>query len=329
LLRYYRLDSERLIPLSPGASGSLPPDASWIDLVEPTDAEERFLEKALGLDVPTRDEASELQTSSRLRVQGGTLYMSAILPYGQEREPLQTLPVTFVRTGGLLLTVRYGRPEAVDHFVQRAGAGEWQLRHVDDVLAALLDVIVDRIADRLEFIGSDLKMIERAIFHREQERSSRRPLSIGKRIHALQGAVEQIGIHHMTSFGLRDCLQSLQRLLVFCRAHHGDADDARKFHTIEEDLRAIADYDSDLNNSMDFMVNATVGLIDVQQNKVIYALSIAGIVLTPPVLVASIYGMNFGHMPELHWPWGYGWALTLMAVSASVPWLLFKLKHWL
>jgi magnesium transporter len=328
LLRYYRLEAERLVPLAPADQASLPDAAVWIDLVEPTEGEERLLEQALGLNVPTRDEASEIQTSSRLRTQGGTLYMSAILPFGREREPLQTLPVTFVRTGQLLLTVRYGHPETVGQFVQRAAGGEWQLRHADDVLAALLEVIVDRIADRLEFIGTDLKLIERSIFHRAEKHGAHAP-SIGRRIHALQFAVEQIGIHHMTSFGLRDCLQSLLRLLVFCRTHHGEHAGAGKFHTIEQDLHAIAEYDSDLNNSMDFMVNATVGLIDVQQNKVIYALSIAGIVLTPPVLVASVYGMNFDHMPELHWPWGYGWALGLMAFSACVPWLLFKLKRWL
>ena len=316
------------MPLPPDDQDVLPDGFVWIDLVEPTEGEERLLEHALDLDVPTRDEASEIQTSSRLRNQGGTLYMSAILPYGREREPLQTLPVTFVRTRELLLTIRYGHPEAVSQFVQRAGSGEWQLRHADDVLAALLEVIVDRIADRLEFIGTDLKLIERSIFHRAEKSGAHAP-SIGRRIHALQVAVEQIGIHHMTSFGLRDCLQSLLRLLVFCRAHREEHVVAEKFHTIEQDLHAIADYDSDLNNSMDFMVNATVGLIDVQQNKVIYVLSIAGIVLTPPVLVASVYGMNFDHMPELHWPWGYGWALGLMVISACVPWLLFKLKRWL
>ena len=231
------------------------PGLTWF---QPSKAEEDFLERALGLDLPTRDDVSGLQTSSRLRAQEGTLYMSALVAYGHEREPLQTLPVTFVRTGDLLVTIRYGKPEAVDEFVQRAASGEWQLQHADDVLVALLDVITDRIADRLEFIGRDLKQIEQSIFHRRaDERQEGRRLSIGRRIHALQNAVERIGSHHMTSFGLRDCLQSLQRLLAFCRGHSTDPERVQKFRIIEDDLRAIADYDSDLNNSMDFMVNAT------------------------------------------------------------------------
>jgi magnesium transporter len=125
------------------------------------------------------------------------------------------------------------------------------------------------------------------------------------------------------------CCRSLERLLAFRRAHGHDHPATTQFHAIEGDLRAIADYDQDLNNSMDFMVNATVGLIDVQQNKVIYLLSILGMVITPPVVIASIYGMNFDDMPELHWRWGYAWALGLMVLSAWVPWLVFKLKRWL
>jgi magnesium transporter len=77
------------------------------------------------------------------------------------------------------------------------------------------------------------------------------------------------------------------------------------------------------------MLNATVGLIDIQQNKVIYLLSIVGVVLTPPVLVASTYGMNFHHMPELAWRYGYAWGLALMLASAVGPFAIFKLRGWL
>ncbi|WP_027133767.1 CorA family divalent cation transporter [Geminicoccus roseus] len=303
---------------------------AWIDVIDPTQAEEAQLERLLGVNVPSREDASEIQTSSRLIARNGTLYMSAIVAYGREMEPLRTLPVIFVRTGEWLITVRYGEPDAVDRFVERAGNREWKLSDADSILAALLEVIVDRIADRLEFIGSDLKKIERAIFRRGTSGPDRhRGPNVTRRIRVLQEVLERIGIHHMTSFGLRECLHSLERLLAFRRSHGRDHPPTTQFHLIEDDLRAIADYDHDLNNSMDFMVNATVGLIDVQQNKVIYILSIMSMVLTPPVVIASIYGMNFDLMPELHWRWGYAYALLLMLASAFVPWLLFKLKRWL
>ena len=91
----------------------------------------------------------------------------------------------------------------------------------------------------------------------------------------------------------------------------------------------MAEHNAPLAADMEFMLDATVGLIDIQQNKVIYILSIVSVVLTPPVLVASIYGMNFHHMPELDWPYGYGWALGLMLLSAVGPYLVFKLRGWL
>ena len=330
MLRYFQIDRERLYPLEPAAGGGLPQGAVWIDLVEPSQEEERQLEQALGLDVPTRGEVSALQTSSRLSASNGVLYMSAIVAYGREMEPLHTLPVTFVRSGPLLITIRYGMPESIDRFVARAQAGEWPLRDADSILAAVLEVVIDRIADRLEFIGEDLKRIEGAIFRgRATMTKDRHQPVLSRRIHVLQHAIERIGIHHRTSFGLRECLHSLERLVAFRRIHGIDHPRTAQFNAIEGDLKAIADYDQDLNNSMDFMVNATVGLIDVQQNKVIYLLSILGMVITPPVVVASIYGMNFDHMPELHWRWGYAWALGLMLLSAGVPWLVFRLKRWL
>jgi magnesium transporter len=326
----FQLEGGTLRKLAEPSSAGLPDGALWIDVNEPSDAEEAQLERLLGVNVPSREDVSEIQTSSRLIARDGALYMSAIVAYGQEMEPLQTLPVIFVRIGDRLITIRYGQPDAVGQFVERANRGEWRLYDADSILAALLEVIVDRIADRLEFIGADLKKIEHAIFRREIASPGRphRP-NITRRIRVLQEAIERIGIHHMTSFGLRDCLHSLERLLAFRRAHGHDHPATTQFHAIEGDLRAIADYDQDLNNSMDFMVNATVGLIDVQQNKVIYLLSILGMVITPPVVIASIYGMNFDDMPELHWRWGYAWALGLMVLSAWVPWLVFKLKRWL
>lgn len=329
MLHYYAIENGRLQPLPQATDGCLPEAAVWIDLVTPTHEEEHALEQQIGVDVPTRDEVSEIQTSSRLLAKNDALYMTAIIPYGRENERLQTLPVTFVRTGQRLITIRYGLPESVDRFVQRAGHGDWELKDADSVLAALLEVVVDRIADRLEYIGKDLRRIEQAIFDRIRAGVARRPSyrpSVGRRIRALQNALESIGSHHMVSFELRGCLQSMERLLAFRRGH---AEKQPWFRSIELDLHAIAEYDNDLNNSMNFMIDATVGLIDVQQNKVIYILSIAGIVISPPMLVASIYGMNFDDMPELHWPGGYPWALGLMLVSAVVPWLVFKFKRWL
>lgn len=330
MLRYFRTDGRRLHVIEATPGEPVPQAAVWIDLAEPGADEEKTLEAALGIDIPTRDDVSEIQTSSRLIEDEGTLVMTAIVPYGKDHRPLQTLPVTFIRTGERLVTVRYGFPESVDRFIHRAADGKLRLDSADTVLAAIVEAIVDRMADRLESIGSDLKRIERMIFRRgSQHTEIGRRLSLGRRISELQTAIESLGAHHQVIFQMRGCLQSFVRLLGFRRAHAGDGPCAARFAAIEEDLKAIAEYDTDLTASMEFMLDATVGLIDVQQNKVIYMLSIVGIVLTPPVLIASMYGMNFHNMPELSWAWGYGWALALMLASAVAPYLFFKWKGWL
>lgn len=330
MLRCFRTDGRHLHAIEVDGAENIPDDALWIDVTEPTRAEELALERVLGIEVPTREDVDEIQTSSRLLEDDGTLFMTGIVPYGDNRQKLHTLPLTFVRTGERLVTVRYGFPESVDRFIHRAADGKLQLDSADAVMAALFEAIVDRIADRLEFIGDDLRRIERTIFRRgSQHTAIGRRLSLGRRIHELQAAIESLGAHHQVSFEIRGCLQSFVRLLVFHRSHRQDGPCATRFAAIEGDLKAIADYDADLTASMEFMLDATVGLIDVQQNMVIYILSIVGIVLTPPVLIASVYGMNFRNMPELGWALGYPWALLLMLASAVGPFVLFKWKGWL
>jgi magnesium transporter len=328
LLRFYTVEGGRLGELQASATGRFPDGLMWIDLLSPTDEEERQVQEALGIDIPTRDEVSEIQTSSRLIASDGTLYMSALVPHEHENAILDTLPVTFVRHADQLVTVRYGHPEAVDRLVERSRLGLVHLDDADSVLAALLEAIVDRVADRLEAVGLHLRRLESGVFRRGTVRtSSNTRRSLGQRIHALQEAIEKLGASHQTVVQLRESLASVARLVAFRRAH--GAPDDRRLTIIDQDLRAIIEHSVDLTANMEFVLDATVGLIDVQQNKVIYILSIFSVVLTPPVLVASVYGMNFEHMPELAWLLGYPYALALMLVSAVVPFLAFKWKGWL
>ena len=212
----------------------------------------------------------------------------------------------------------------------RAGSGELPLRDSGDLFAGLLETTVDRIAGRQEKIGEALDRLSHGIFHGPTalvRRTGRRaPLS--RRTRKLEAAIEDLGVQHAATSRVRDCVQSLIRLAVFSR-EHADRALQHRLRAIESDLRSVADHNESLATNMEFMLDATVGLIEIEQNKVIYLLSIVGVVLTPPVLVASIYGMNFHFMPELSLPWGYPLALGLMLLSAIGPFLIFKLRGWL
>lgn len=331
MLRLYAMGAGALRPLASDPAAGLPPEAVWIDLIAPTREEEQALERALGIDVPTREEAGGIQASDRLIAQNGALRMSALVPVGSHPGPAETAPITFVRTGERLVTVRYGPAEALSPFIERYAKGEIEAGDADGLLAALLELVVDRIADQLEQVGHRLDRLSRAVFHHGgavARRSGARRLSLGRDTGRLQEAIEDVGMEHARAAKLRECVQSLIRLVVFAREHGEDAL-RKRLKAVENDLHVAAEYNAFLAGNMEFMLDATVGLIDIQQNKVIYILSIVGVLLTPPVLVASVYGMNFHDMPELDWPLGYPWALGLMALSALGSYLFFKLRGWL
>jgi magnesium transporter len=329
VLRSFAIEAGALRPLPAHPASGLPPEAVWIDLVVPTPEEERALEQVIGIEIPTRAEAGGLQASDRLVAGDGALHMSALVAAGPPAGPA-LVPLTFVLAGERLVTVRYNAVEALDPFVARHGTGQGKLAGAGDLLAALLETIVDHIADKLEKVGEALDRLGRGVFRHPAAvaRRAGRRAPIGRRIGRLEAVIEDIGSEHELAARLRQSLQSLIRLVAFCGVH---ADDGlrRRLKAIETDLHSLAEHNAYLATDMEFMLDATVGLIDIQQNKVIYILSIVGVALTPPVLVASIYGMNFHHMPELDWPLGYLWGLGLMLASAVGPFLFFKLRGWL
>ena len=328
MLRCFTIDGGRLCRIEQSGE-ALPKEAVWIDLATPSEAEEHLVEISLGIEIPTRAEAGGIQASDRLVNAAGTLYTSALVPAGPHLAT-PTIPLTFVRTGSALITVRYSAVDALDPFIERYAARDAALSGPGDLFAGLLEVVVDRIAERLKKIGETLDHLSHGIFHHPAAvaRRAGRRLPLGKRTHRLEAVIEDLGSQHELASKLRQSVQSLIRLAAFSIEH---ADDGlrHRLRAVEADLHSVAEHNTALAGNMEFMLDATVGLIDIQQNKVIYILSIVGVVLTPPVVVASVYGMNFKLMPELDWAYGYPWALGLMLLSAVGPFLFFKLRGWL
>ncbi|MFO1037681.1 MAG: CorA family divalent cation transporter [Geminicoccaceae bacterium] len=330
MLRAFGVENGTLdhVDVDPGAP--LPPEAVWVDLATPTREEEAVVEAALGIDIPTRDEASGLQVSDRLIVAGGTIYMSAFVVPSPPTVP-PVVPLTFVCAGDKLVTVRYSRLDSLDPFIAKLSSGQaGRLEGAGDVFAGLLELIVDRLAERMEELGEHLHDVGRDIFrdpHMVAQRAGR-PIPLGRRIHRLEAVIKELGRQHQVSTTLRQSLHSMIRLVAFSEEHASDGM-RHRLRSVAQDLKILSDLNGHFEADLSFMLDSTVGLIDTQQNKVIYLLSILSIVLTPPVLIASVYGMNFQHMPELAWPWGYAYALTLMLVSALGPFLFFKFKGWL
>jgi len=292
-----------------------PEDAVWLDLVEPTREEELVAEAALGLDLPTREEMAQIEPSSRLYQEDGATFMTATLISKSEEGPL-SVPVTFVLAKGLLVTIRYDDLRAFSVFAIRAPSAG--LATGTSALFGLLDAVVERIADILETQGSAVQAASVAIFRRMK----------GKRFGPL--LTDLARAQSVTSL-TRNSLVSLGRMLSFAALAPEIAVDPEcvaHLKSLQSDAQSLTEHASFESSHIAFLLDAALGLINIEQNGTIKIFSVMAVIFMPPTLVASIYGMNFHHMPELSWPIGYPMALGLMVISAVIPVVWFRKRGW-
>jgi magnesium transporter len=323
MIRGYGNENGRLRVVE-GASAPLE-SLVWIDLVNPTDAEEEEVEKRLGIDVPTKEEMEEIEISSRLYNEDGASFMTATLPSRADGDDPEMAPVTFILAGGRLITVRYHEPRAFQTFPRRAEKVTMGCETGEGVLIALLEAIVDRLADILERAGREIDGISRDIFqHRTAKPTKSRDF---------QNVLEAIGRKGDLTSNIRDSLVTLERLIGFLgqatMQRRSGKELRERVKTLSRDVRSLADHASFLSQKITFLLDATLGMINIEQNAIIKIFSVAAVVFLPPTLIASIYGMNFEHMPELRWLAGYPFAIGLMVLSAILPYLFFKRRGWL
>ncbi|MEE4462763.1 magnesium transporter CorA family protein [Azotobacter chroococcum] len=324
MITYYLLDADGLRRQPAQDLQALPPGVLWIDLLQPSREEELFLERMLGVDIPTREEMTEIEDSSRFYENAGTLYMTASLVSGiSERQP-GIAEVSFVLGRQWLVTVRYAELSAFRTFagqrVQRLGSKCCS----ELVFAALIDSVVDRIADVLETLQKQLNSLSRTIFSESAERHPEKT--------DLQKVVKLLGRHNALQARLNESLLSIDRQISYVRqAGNGWLDEAARgwLQTAERDVRSLGEYQAKMSGESSFLLEATLGLISIEQNSIIKVFSIAAVLFLPPTLVGTVYGMNFRHMPELEWYFGYPLALGLMVGSAALSYAWFRFKNWL
>jgi magnesium transporter len=307
--------------------GELPPaEASWIDLYQPTREEEKAVERALGLEVPTREEMQEIEVSSRLYEDNGILYMTASVLMNADSDQPQSTAITFILVGHKLATIRYGEPRAFRTFPTHAARMPGVCQTGESTLLGLLDTIIDRTADILERIGADSDKLSREIFG---PGSSGRPGRVSS--DDLRRALRELGRHQDLSSKARESLVTMGRLLTFLATPGTERskDFRNRVKSLARDAHSLTEYTAFLSNNLTFLLDAMLGLINIEQNAIIKIFSVAAVVFLPPTLIASIYGMNFDVMPELGWRFGYPLAIVLMVISAILPYLYFKRRGWL
>ncbi|HWJ05671.1 MAG TPA: magnesium transporter CorA family protein [Steroidobacteraceae bacterium] len=301
-----------------------PDEFLWADLFEPTPDEERAVEALLTVDVPTRDEMKEIETSNRLYEEGNAVYMTATVGSKLDSERPESSAITFILANGRMITNRYVDPTPVRRFMQYVERSPAACTSAATLLAGLLEAFVERIADLLERVQSELDAVSSSIFPRN---GATTPSS-----NDLHAHIKQIGADGELVSKARESLVSFQRILTYVQQTSVVAlsnDQRSRFKSALRDAQSLSDHASFLSTKIQFLLDAVLGLINLEQNNIIKIFSVAAVMFLPPTLVASIYGMNFHHMPELEKPWGYPMALLAMVASAVVPYIYFRRKGWL
>ncbi|MGR3374963.1 MAG: magnesium transporter CorA family protein [Pseudooceanicola nanhaiensis] len=318
MITAYAREGEGLRALGDGEDAA----AIWVDLLAPDAQELALMSGRAGVDLPTRADQEEIEQSSRLYLHGGVPVMTVLLPTRSEAGEMEIGPVSFVLLGERLITLRHHAPRPFTSFPAKAARASHGCATPEAVLVGLVEEIIDRLADITEQTGREIDVVARRIFGTEKMRTE-----------DYRAAMREIGRAEGRVMHLRESLMTIERMLGFL----GPVMDGRKpgkglrgmVKSQYRDARTITEQAGYLQQKITFMLDAALGLINIEQNAIIKIFSVAAVAFLPPTLVASIYGMNFEVMPELGWTYGYPLALGIMVLSAAVPLWFFRRRGWL
>lgn len=294
---------------------SLPMDVIWVDLLKPTTEEKNLISKVYNQQLPSEQEILEIEASSRFFLDDQGLHLRSYFLF-QFPDRYENITVAFILNQGRIFTLRNEQLETVHIFKQMVAAGTIRITDHFDLLFSLFEIKVDRLADKLELIYSEIEKISRNVYDGDNRN--------------LEKIILQLGSLQDTNDKIRHGLLDMQRLFSFLkRTGYNLRKNLKILQRLIQDIESLIQYSNFLLTKSDSLLNVTIGLINSEQNKIIKIFSIISVVFLPPTLVASIYGMNFEIIPELHWHLGYPFSLSLILVSAITPYLLFRYKGWL
>jgi magnesium transporter len=305
-----------------------PDTAIWIDLFNATDEEIKSVTSSLKVQIPSRADLEEIESSSRLQSEDGWIKLSTpVSAHGDDEGPT---PVGFMLSEKFLITIRYTELRGFDGASKLFTKENAAACATDDVFAYIVEGMVDYGADMLEQIGVTLNTLSRGIFHdyRTQKKSRR---SVRRTNRELNDALLEIGGSGDRLSQIRESLLGLQRIVPFAseKAKEWMKPEIQiRMKTVSRDLESLADFETHLSNKMQFLLDATLGFINTEQNDIFKVLTIASVVGIPPTFIASMYGMNFHNMPEYSWAYGYQWGLFLIILSTVLPIIWFKWRGW-
>ena len=299
-----------------------PDNLVFLDLLNPSRPEELEAEKWLEYQLPTREEMQEIEESSRLYTEKGVLYMTAWIPVGLDTPDPDTTPISFVLAPDCLTTVRYADPLAFRALAEQVRRQCKMPISSDAVFLLLCELIIGRIADALQNVENDLKRINREIFVVNPSKAS---AAVER---DLAEVIKLLGRRSALVANLRESLVSISRILQFFLNNGASwmkGELAAQFRSVMRDVKSLDDYTNQQTHEMTFLLESTLGLINIQQNQIIKIFTIASVLFMPPTLIASIYGMNL-QIPEAKFEYAYPMVILMLIISAVIPIVFFKRK---
>jgi magnesium transporter len=339
----YTLSSGKTVKLNKvelTADDILPKNVVWIDLIEPSIEEEKLVEKALNIDAPTREEMDKIEVLSPFYKEDDSYFMTITAIHKADNDYPQGTAIIFILHQQCLVTLRYSKPKAFNYFSARATRNPSLCASPDLALEGILEAIVHGLADILEKTGNEIDQLLADVFEKPKGMNADNSKQLSNELgddssssNYYNTLIKLVGRTGNLISKIRESLVSINRMLIF----FGQIDDgkymARKEHRIRfrnltREIHSLTEYANFLSQRNSFMLDATLGMINVEQNMIIKVFTVAAAVFLPPTLIASIYGMNFKFIPEIEWVFGYPFSLMLMVLSAVLPYMFFKRKGW-
>lgn len=285
----------------------------WIDMFSPTLQEVKAVENIFTIEFPTKQESEEIELSSRYWEEANRIEINSYFLINDKKDPVNET-VSFILQDDLLISVRYKKLASFDASIKKLLASPREYRTGYSIFSQIIDIRIDTDADIIEELNRDIAAIRKQAFNDDVEN---------------EDLLEQMSSFENLNMKIRENLTDKQRILNSLLKSQKITEDKSELPIMLKDIRSLIDHTNFNFERIDYLQNIFIGLLSVEQNKVIKIFTIVNVIFLPPTLIASIYGMNFEIMPELNWEYGYLFSIGVMVLAAVTPLIIFKKKGWI
>lgn len=286
----------------------------WIDMLLPTIEEIRAVENMFVMKFPTKQESEEIELSSRYWEENNRIEINSYFLINDNKSAFNET-VSFILQGTLLISVRYKKLESFNTFTKKLLISPREFKNGYSIFCQIIDIRIDADADTIENLAKEITKIRKHVFTDYSNDD--------------EEILEKISTFEDLNMKIRENLTDKQRILNSLLKSQKFLDDKHELTIMLKDIKSLIEHTNFNFERLDYLQNIFIGILSIEQNKVIKIFTIVNVIFLPPTLIASIYGMNFDFMPELHWEYGYVFSIGFMLLAAITPLVIFKKKGWI